>query len=193
MAATVKTLLENSGDLYWGTHHDEPEYHYGISLEKKADMLIAQVVYVLSNVDEETDENVITPDVLMSCFTVADLESANIILSDNMDDCDEETLGWYCIELSVFNQADLDALKESSESLDDYLEIILQVLETTPEELQSDECPLDEFSFFDLLEELCGISDKIDIGELNKPLPFQFHLVGDALLGWESADEQNYR
>ena len=52
---------------------------------------------------------------------------------------------------------------------------------------------LEEVSFFDLLDELEGIAVLIDEGALAKPLPFTFRLIGDALLGWESADEEDWR
>lgn len=193
MAATVQTLLENSGELYWGTHNDEPEYHYGIALDFQEGTLAVQLVYVLTDLDESTDEPLITPDVLMSCFTVADLEAAHIILSDNMDEYPAETLGWYCIELSVFNQSELESLRASSETLEGYLDIVLQILEASPEERQSEDSFLEEYSFFDLQEELCTVSDKIDSGQLYKPLPFQFHLIGDALMGWQTTNEADFR
>lgn len=192
MAATVKTLLENPGELYWGTRTDDPEYHYGIALDQREGTLAVQLVYVLTDLDEN-EQAFITPDVLMSCFTVADLEKSGIVLSDNMDDCDSSTLGWYCIELSVFNKNEQAHLEESSKKLNDYLGIILQILEATPEDIQAEDSFFEECSFFDLLDELCGISDKIDRGELTRPLPFPFHLIGDALLGWQTANEEDFR
>lgn len=192
MAATIKTLLENPDELYWGTRTDDPEYHYGIALDLKDGTLAVQLVYVLTDLDDEGNA-LVTPDELRSCFTVADLEKTGIILSDNMDDSPDGTLGWYCIELSVFKQDDLAALQASSEELEGYLDSIMQVLIASPEEIQAEESFLEAYSFFDLLDELCGISDKIDRDELHRPLPFQFHLIGDALLGWQFADEQDFR
>lgn len=193
MSANVKTLLENPGELYWGTHVDDPEYHYGIALDFQEGTLAVQLVYVLTDIDEDTDEALVTPDVLMSCFTVADLEDANILLSDNMEDCPAETRGWYCIELSVFNQSEIENLENSSENLDGYLDIILEIFASSPDEEEAEMSFLEDCTFFDLQEELCGISDKIDCGQLQKPLPFQFHLIGDALMGWQTANEEDFR
>ena len=33
MAATVKTLLEHHGELYWGTRKANPGYCYGLALD----------------------------------------------------------------------------------------------------------------------------------------------------------------
>ncbi|MEG0014975.1 MAG: hypothetical protein RSB04_02565 [Gordonibacter sp.] len=192
MAATVKTLLENPGELYWGTRVGDPEYHYGIAMDLRDGTLAVQLVYVLTDLDD-TGEALVTPDTLMSCFTVADLEKTGIVLSDNMDDAPDGTIGWYCIELSVFNQDELAALQESNEEHDECLDSVIQALSASPEEVQAEDSFLEEYSFFDLLDELSDLSDKIDRGELARPLPFQFHLIGDALLGWQFADEKDFR
>lgn len=192
MSASIKTLLDNPSELYWGTRTDDPEYHYGIALDLQEGTLAAQLVYVLTDLDED-GKPLVTPDVLRSCFTVADLEHTGIILSDNMDDSPKNTLGWYCIELSVFNHNELNALQASSESHDEYLDSVIQVLLASPDERENEDSFLKEYSFFDLLDELCGISDKIDRGDLTRPLPFQFHLIGDALLGWQFANEKDFR
>ena len=195
MAASVKTLLENPGELYWGTHHDDPEYHYGIALDYRNNTLIAQAVYVLTDfADEAEKEPLVTPDVLTSCFTVADLEANNVVLSDNMDDEDAVDIkGWYCIELSVFKRDELETLQESSSRFGGYLDIVTHILQVTPDNLEGNIDFLEECDFFDLQEQLGGISDLIDNGVLRKPLPFQFHLVGDALLGWQTANEEDFR
>lgn len=193
MAATVKTLLEHHGELYWGTRTATPGYQYGLALDVTPEGIAAQVVYVLSDLDDE-DEELVTPELLLNCYTLADLEQNGIVLSDLMDeDTPEPVLGWYCAEQSFFNRESVDELVASSEQLDDYLDIVLQILTITPEEVAAGMPTLDEISFFDLLDEMEGISEKIDAGELKKPLPFSFKLVGDALLGWEFADEADYR
>ena len=70
---------------------------------------------------------------------------------------------------------------------------MLRILTISPEEVAEGMPTLDELTFFDLLEELEGIAERIDRGELSRPLPFGFRLVGDALFGWEFADEADYR
>lgn len=193
MAATVKTLLEHHGELYWGTRTATPGYQYGLALDVTPQGIAAQVVYVLSDLDDE-DEELVTPELLLNCYTIADLEQNGIVLSDLMDeDAPEPVLGWYCAEQSFFDRESVDDLVASSEQLDDYLDIVLRILTITPEEVAAGMPTLDEISFFDLLDEMEGISEKIDAGELEKPLPFSFKLVGDALLGWEFADEADYR
>lgn len=193
MAATVKTLLEHHGELYWGTRMANPGYQYGLSLDVTPQGLAAQVVYVLSDVDDE-DEELVTPDTLLDCYTLPDLERNGIVLSDLMEeDLPEPVLGWYCAEQSFFSHEQLAELQASSERLGDYLDIVLHILTIDPEEVAAGMPSLDELSFFDLLDELEGISEKIDAGELKQPLPFSFKLVGDALLGWEFADEADYR
>ena len=52
MAATVKTLLEHHGELYWGTRKANPGYCYGLALDVGADGLAAELVYVMSDLDE---------------------------------------------------------------------------------------------------------------------------------------------
>ena len=47
MAATVKTLLEHHGELYWGTRKANPGYCYGLALDVGADGLAAELVYVI--------------------------------------------------------------------------------------------------------------------------------------------------
>lgn len=42
MAATVKTLLEHHGELYWGTRKANPGYCYGLALDVGADGLAAE-------------------------------------------------------------------------------------------------------------------------------------------------------
>ena len=84
MAATVKTLLEHHGELYWGTRKANPGYCYGLALDVGADGLAAELVYVMSDLDEN-DEPLVTPETLVSCFTVNDLEDNGIILSNNLD------------------------------------------------------------------------------------------------------------
>ena len=194
MAATVKTLLENHGELYWGTRQATPGYHYGLSLDVGANGLAAQVVYVMSDLDEN-DDPIVTPEVLMSCYTVRDLEANGIVLTDRMDDedPDPDVKGWYCIEESFFPEDQVEALQESSARLDDYLDIVLEIMLITPEEVAAGMPSLDQTSFFDLLEELEGISELIDTGALQKPLPFSFRLVGDALFGWQTAEEADWR
>lgn len=192
MAATVKTLLENRGELYWGTRHANPGYHYGIALDVNPEGLLARLVYVMSDLDED-DEPVVTPETLMSCYTLDDLEQNGIVLSDLMDDDLPAVKGWYCVEESFFAEDRAEALQESSERLDDYLDIVLQVLLITPEEVAEGMQALEEITFFDLLEELEGVAEHIDNGDLSQPLPFGFHLIGDALLGWQTADEADYR
>ena len=70
---------------------------------------------------------------------------------------------------------------------------VLQILLISPEEVAQGMPSLDELSFFDLLEELEGVAERIDNGDVQPPLPFTFHLVGDALFGWEHADEEDFR
>ena len=43
MAATVKTLLEHHGELYWGTRKANPGYCYGLALDVGADGLAAEL------------------------------------------------------------------------------------------------------------------------------------------------------
>ena len=101
MAATVKTLLEHHGELYWGTRKANPGYCYGLALDVGADGLAAELVYVMSDLDEN-DEPLVTPETLVSCFTVNDLEDNGIILSNYLDDEDApEAVGWYCIEKAI--------------------------------------------------------------------------------------------
>lgn len=61
MAATVKTLLEHHGELYWGTRKANPGYCYGLALDVGADGLAAELVYVMSDLDEN-DEPLVTPE-----------------------------------------------------------------------------------------------------------------------------------
>ena len=63
MAATVKTLLEHHGELYWGTRKANPGYCYGLALDVGADGLAAELVYVMSDLDEN-DEPLVTPETL---------------------------------------------------------------------------------------------------------------------------------
>lgn len=193
MAATVKTLLENHGELYWGTRQANSGYCYGLSLDVGEDGLAARVVYVMSDLDED-DEPLAGPEVLLECYTVSDLEAHGIVLTDLMDDDrDDAVIGWYCIEESFFPHDQVDALQASSAALDDYLEIALRILTISPEEVAAGMPSLDELSFYDLLEEREGIAERIDQGAVRKPLPFGFRLVGDALFGWEHVDEAEFR
>lgn len=193
MAATVKTLIEHHGELYWGTRTATPGYHYGLSLELGPEGIAAQVVYVMSDLDED-EEPLVTPDDLVSCYTTADLEENDIVLSDLMDDEDaEDAIGWYCVEESLFERERVDELLGSNERLDGYLDIVLKILLVSPEEVAAGLPSLDEISFFDLLDELEGVSEKIDRGDVARPLPFAFRLRGDALLGWEFSDEADFR
>lgn len=193
MAATVKTLLENRGELYWGTRTATPGYHYGLSLDVMPEGISAQVVYVMSDLDNN-DEELVTPEVLTQCYTVDDLEKNGIVLSDLMDGEDApEALGWYCIERSRFAADQVEALEESNAHLGGYLDIVLRILLITPEEVAAGMPSLEELSFFDLLEELEGIAERIDAGDLRPPLPFSFRLVGDALFGWQNADERDFQ
>lgn len=193
MAATVKTLLEHHGELYWGTRQANPGYHYGLSLDIGENGVAAQVVYVMSDLNEN-DSPVVTPEMLMSCYTVADLEANGIVPSDLMDEEDNDSVkGWYCIEESFFPENQVEALQESNAQLDGYLGIVLDIMLISPEEVAAGMPSLDDISFFDLLSELEGIAERIDSGALAKPLPFGFRLVGDALFGWEFADEEDWR
>ena len=190
MAATVKTLLEHHGELYWGTRKANPGYCYGLALDVGADGLAAELVYVMSDLDEN-DEPLVTPETLVSCFTVNDLEDNGIILSNYLDDEDApEAVGWYCIEKSFFGRDNVEALLDDNARLDGYLDIVLQILLISPEEVAQGMPSLDELSF---LEELEGVAERIDNGDVQPPLPFSFRLVGDALFGWEHADEEDFR
>lgn len=193
MAATVKTFLEHHGELYWGTRKANPGYCYGLALEVGADGLAAELVYVMSDLDED-DEPLVTPETLVSCYSVDDLEGNGIILSDYLDDEDApEAKGWYCVEKSFFARDKAEELLASNADLDGYLNIVLQILLISPEEVAEGMPSLDELSFFDLLEELEGIAERIDNGDVRPPLPFTFRLVGDALFGWEHANEEDFR
>ena len=101
--------------------------------------------------------------------------------------------GWYCIEESFFPENQVEALQESNAQLDGYLDIVLDIMLISPEEVAAGMPSLDDISFFDLLSELEGIAERIDSGALAKPLPFGFRLVSDALFGWEFADEEDWR
>lgn len=193
MAATAKTLLEHHGELYWGARTATPGYQYGLALDVTPEGVAAQIVYVLSDLGDD-DEELVTPELLLNCYTLDDLERSGIVLSDLMDgDSPEPVLGWYCAEQSFFAYEQADELRASNERLDGYLDCVLQILTITPEEVAAGMPAIDEISFFDLLDELEGISERIDAGQLHKPLPYAFKLVGDALLGWQSADEADYR
>ena len=192
MGATVKTLLENQDELFWGSYHDDPNYHFGISLDYRDDMLILLSVYVMTDYDED-DEMLITPELLAECYTIEDLEDRNIVISNLMGEDDDEAIGWYCGELSVFKKSELDAIRENSQRLDGYLNIIVRILELDPSEIEADIDEFDEDTFFEMQRALEAIPSNIDEGKLAKPLPFEFRLVGDALLGWENANEEDYR
>lgn len=192
MAATAQTLLENQPDIFWGSYHDDPNYHFGISLDYRDDMLILLAIYVMSDCDED-DEMLVTPDVLAECYTIEDLEKNGIVLSDLMGEDDEDAVGWYCAELSVFKRSELDAIRASSERLDGYLDAVVAILETDPDEADEHGEAFGDISFFEMQRELEAIPMNIDEGKLAKPLPFEFRLVGDALLGWQFADESDYR
>lgn len=192
MAATAKTLLENQPDIFWGSYHDDPSYHFGISIDYRGDTLVMLAIYVMSDCDDN-EEMFVTPDVLADCYTIEDLEKHDIVLSNLMDEDDMEPIGWYCAELSVFKRANLEAIKESSERLDGYLDAVIGILETNPDETRENAEAFEGVSFFDMQHELETIPTLIDEGKLAKPLPFEFRLVGDALLGWEHAEESDYR
>lgn len=192
MAATAQTLLENQPDIFWGSYHDDPNYHFGISLDYRDDMLILLAIYVMSDCDEN-EEMLVTPDVLAECYTIEDLEKNDIVLSDLMGEDDEDAIGWYCAELSVFKRSELDAIRASSERLNGYLDAVIAILEIDPDEADEYGEVFDDISFFEMQRELEAIPMNIDEGKLAKPLPFEFRLVGDALLGWQFADESNYR
>lgn len=192
MAATAQTLLENQPDIFWGSYHDDPNYHFGISLDYRDDMLILLAIYVMSDCDEN-EEMLVTPDVLAECYTIEDLEKNDIVLSDLMGEDDEDAIGWYCAELSVFKRSELDAIRASSERLDGYLDAVIAILEIDPDEADEYGEVFDDISFFEMQHELEAIPMNIDEGKLAKPLPFEFRLVGDALLGWQFADESDYR
>lgn len=192
MAATAQTLLENQPDIFWGSYHDDPNYHFGISLDYRDDMLILLAIYVMSDCDEN-EEMLVTPDVLAECYTIEDLEKNDIVLSDLMGEDDEDAIGWYCAELSVFKRSELDAIRASSERLDGYLDAVIAILEINPDEADEYGEVFDDISFFEMQRELEAIPMNIDEGKLAKPLPFEFRLVGDALLGWQFADESDYR
>lgn len=192
MAATAQTLLENQPDIFWGSYHDDPNYHFGISLDYRDDMLILLAIYVMSDCDEN-EEMLVTPDVLAECYTIEDLEKNDIVLSDLMGEDDEDAIGWYCAELSVFKRSELDAIRASSERLDGYLDAVIAILEIDPDEADEYGEVFDDISFFEMQRELEAIPMNIDEGKLAKPLPFEFRLVGDALLGWQFADESDYR
>lgn len=102
-------------------------------------------------------------------------------------------MGWYCIEKSFFGRDNVEALLDNNARLDGHLDIVLQILLISPEEVAQGMPSLDELSFFDLLEELEGVAERIDNGDVQPPLPFSFRLVGDALFGWEHADEEDFR
>src|SRR5699024_5660918 len=124
MAATVKTLLEHHGELYWGARTATPGYQYGISLDVVPQGVEAQVVYVLSDLDEN-DAELVDPEVRLSCYSVADLERNGIVPSDLMDEDESEdgpdarsaedgagvpVIGWYCVERSFFDRDRADEL-----------------------------------------------------------------------------------
>ena len=97
-----------------------------------------------------TDEPLVTPETLVSCFTVNDLEDNGIILSNYLDDEDApEAVGWYCIEKSFFGRDNVEALLDDNARLDGYLDIVLQILLISPEEVAQGMPSLDELSFFD--------------------------------------------
>ena len=94
MAATVKTLIEHSGELYWGTRQAMPGYHFGLSLNVMENGLVARAVYVMSDLDD-SEEPLVTPELLASaCFSVDDLVPNGIVPSDLLDDeeADDEAL-----------------------------------------------------------------------------------------------------
>ena len=118
--------------------------------------------------------------------------SVGTVLDDEEAD-DEGVIGWYCVEESFFGKDDVEALRASNDQLDGYLDIVLAIMTISADEIAAGMPSLEEVSFFDLLDELEGIAVLIDEGALAKPLPFTFRLIGDALLGWESADEEDWR
>ena len=196
MAATVKTLIEHSGELYWGTRQAMPGYHFGLSLNVMENGLVARAVYVMSDLDD-SEEPLVTPELLASaCFSVDDLVPPGIVPSDLRDDAAADAvglMGWYGVVVSFFGKDDVEALRASNDQLDGYLDIVLAIMTISADEIAAGMPSLEEVSFFDLLDELEGIAVLIDEGALAQPLPFTFRLIGDALLGWESADEEDWR
>lgn len=190
MGATAKTILENQREIFWGPYHDDPNYHFGICLDYHEDKLTALAIFVMTDFD---DEALVTPEILVDCYTFGDLEQHGIVLSDKMDEDLPNVLGWYCAEGSVFDRASLEQLRESNEQLGGYLDAVIKILEAPSDDLDSHMEAFEDVSFFDLQSELEEIAQKIDRGELSKPLPFEFRLIGEALLGWQSADENDYR
>ena len=94
MAATVKTLIEHSGELYWGTRQAMPGYHFGLSLNVMENGLVARAVYVMSDLDD-SEEPLVTPELLASaCFSVDDLVPNGIVPSDLMDEDESEDGPW---------------------------------------------------------------------------------------------------
>ncbi|MEG0505778.1 MAG: hypothetical protein RR547_14105, partial [Raoultibacter sp.] len=172
-------------------YHNDPNYHFGICLDYHEDNLTALAIFVMTDFDE--DEALVTPEVLVDCYTFADLEEHGIVLSDKMDEDIPGVLGWYCAEGSVFDRATLENLRTSNERLGGYLDTVIQILEVPSSDLASHWEEFEDISFFDLQNELEEIAQKIDRGELVKPLPFELRLIGEALLGWQVADENDYR
>ena len=152
MVATLKTTPEHRGELYWGTRKANPGYCYGLALDVGADGLAAELVYVVSYLDEN-DEPLVTPETLVSCFTVNDLEDNGIILSNYLDDEDApEAVGWYGIGKSFFGRDNVEAMMDDNARLDGYVDSVLQILLIAPEEVAQGMPWLDGLSFFDVRE-----------------------------------------
>lgn len=192
MGATATTILDNQREIFWGPYHDDPNYHFGICLDYSEDELTALAIFVMTDLDEDGDP-LVTPEVLVDCYTLGDLEEHHIVLSDRMGEEDPDVLGWYCAEGSVFDRSSLEELRANSEKLGGYLDTILSILEVPSDEIPTRIEEFEDISFFDLQAELEEIAQKIDRGDLTKPMPFEFRLIGDALLGWQFADEADYR
>ena len=55
-----------------------------------------------------------------------------------------EAVGWYCIEKSFFGRDNVEALLDDNARLDGYLDIVLQILLISPEEVAQGMPSLDE-------------------------------------------------
>ena len=179
--------------LYWGTRKANPGYCYGLALDVGADGLAAELVYVMSDLDEN-DEPLVTPETLVSCFTVNDLEDNGIILSNYLDDEDApEAVGWYCIEKSFFGRDNVEALLDNNARLDGHLDIVLQILLISPEEVAQGMPSLDELSFFDLLEELEGVAEPSTTATCSRRCPFRSASWATTQLGKYTPNEGDFR
>ncbi|MFR1639049.1 MAG: hypothetical protein ACLSVD_07645 [Eggerthellaceae bacterium] len=86
-----------------------------------------------------------TPETLVSCFTVNDLGGQRHHPQQLPDDEDApEAVGWYCIEKSFFGRDNVEALLDNNASPDGHLDIVLQILLISPEEVAQGMPSLDE-------------------------------------------------